>query len=347
MPVNIHFINKTYSETWKKESLLTFGRFYPLFPNELHDDGGAFKAEVIMPLMTLAKKGNKWSQEDGIPLTDSHEKTVAVVLDQVFNVHTKIDKTNVPANPESWAKNKTDLITEQEAEELDEYVLSAIAKGVSTKVEDVPEELNKDTIVSFFFKLEAAAKKQKFNLKNSIIFISPKVRESVIQAKLECVDRNVENTSVVITSILGYNVVSAPIDELGYDFIALPKQAFAWVKANHTPLESYIFTQGTFKGQIATIINEFYGSKNVMPEMIIGVPTKDGETGPSETQILKLRIAELERLNALSEDKDNVISLSEKEKKKLEEEKAELLAKVESLEKDLEEALTSEEVKQA
>lgn len=339
--INIDHINETYSDTWKFESLLKSGKFYPLFANELRQEGGAFKSKVLMPLMLLAKTGKTWSQEDGIPVTDAHEKVVEVELNQIFNSHTKIDKANVPANPSTWAGNKAKTITLQEGQELDAYTLKAIAEGVSKKI-TAPAELNKDTIVDFFTELESEAEEKKYSLEDAIIFISPKVRNMIVKAKLECVDRNVENTSVKITEVLGYNVVVAPIHKLGYDFIALPPQAYAWALAVHTALQSYEYTQGDFIGQIATVVNEFYGSNVVMPEMVIGIPVADASTESFKDSLVETngRIQELENLLAIAKES---IQLSEEDKIKVEEEKAELLAKIESLEKDLNEVLTSEE----
>ncbi|ATZ18292.1 hypothetical protein [Mesoplasma melaleucae] len=339
--INLDHVNEIYSNIWKFESLLKSGKYYPLFTNELRQEGGAFKSKVKLPLMLLAKTGKTWTQEDGIPVTDAHEKIVEVELDQIFNSHIKIDKANVPADSSTWAGNKAKTITLQEGQELDTYTLKAIAQGVSKKIE-APSELNKDTIVDFFTVLEETAEEQKFALEDAIIFVSPKVRNEIVKAKLECVDRNVENTSVRITEVLGYNVVTAPIHKQGYDFIALPPQAYAWALAIHTALQSYEYTQGDFIGQLATVVNEFYGSKVVMPEMVIGIPVASGETRTFNSELIdaKGRIQELENLLAISK---NSIRLTEEEKLKVEEEKAELLAKVESLEKELDEVLASEE----
>lgn len=349
--INIDNVNEIYSEVWKLESLLNSGKFYPLFTNELHQDGGAFKSKVKMPLMLLAKTGKTWSQEDGISVTDAHEKIVEVELDQIFNSHTKIDKANVPADSSTWATNKAKTITLQEGQELDDYTLKAISTGVSKKI-SMTIDLDKDTIVDFFSELESKAEESKYSLENAIIFISPKVKNLIVKAKLECVDRNVENTSSKITEVLGYNVVTAPIHKLGYDFIALPPQAYAWALATHTPLQSYEYTQGQYIGQIATVINAFYGSSVVMPEMVIGIPisvttVKSSKNNDEEIKELSSRVNEITNLLELSKQDLNV---SEEEKTKLEEEKTKLLAKVEllekanvELEKNLAELLASEE----
>ncbi|ASP28238.1 hypothetical protein SCORR_v1c04660 [Spiroplasma corruscae] len=266
MAFTIDQIKEYWSENWRHENVLGLSKLAALFPNELKQDGGQMNSIIKVPVMTEVETQQDFKQETGFVETNAHEKIVQMKLTENFTSYTKILPENIPGP--NWAENKMIVIERQEAAKYDAFALKTICEGVKNFMEY--EEVNEKNFISIFKKIEKEAKKHKFEVSNAIFLISPKIATIIANSKLNSLSYDLENTSIVINQILNkYYCVEADIDDYGYDIIALVPSAYVWASYVETPLQSGVYTQGPFYGQIFTVINKWYNGEVIMDEHIL------------------------------------------------------------------------------
>ncbi|WP_338985604.1 hypothetical protein [Spiroplasma endosymbiont of Diplazon laetatorius] len=267
MAYTIDQLKEFWSENWRFDNCLGLSKLAVLFPNELRQEGAQMNSIVKIPVMTEAVTQKDWSQETGFIENNSHEKIVEMKLSENFTLYTKIDAVNIPGP--NWAANKMMTIERQEAKAYDDHALKTICNGVKNTIPF--QEVTKDNFIEVFKKIEKQAKKDKWLISDGLLLISPKIATLVAQSKLNQLTQSLENTSIIINTILNkYNCVECDVDEYGYDIVALLPSAYVWASYVQTPLQSGTYTQGPFLGQVFTVINKWYNGEIIQEDKILG-----------------------------------------------------------------------------
>lgn len=286
MAITLAQIQKIFSENWRLKNLYGQSRYAVLFPNELRQTGGAFKAEVELPIMLEGITQKDWDPRTGFSETYQVDETKTVQLTQNFTIYNRIANHDKLAS--NWASNKLNIIDSQKAKEIDDYVLKTIGTGVTNNIAK-PVKITKDNFAIEIKRLERMAESKKFQLKDALIFMDSLTVGELIQGKIEFTRTSIENTSATILNVFGYNIVEADLEKYGHQMVAIHHYALAWIMATERPLQAGVYTQGAFLGQTFVANNEFYEAKVIMEEYRISYPKVEPvqETGAKNKDLNK------------------------------------------------------------
>ncbi|AXF96586.1 hypothetical protein [Spiroplasma phoeniceum] len=271
MAVTFKTIQTFFQNNWRLTNLYGASKIAALFPNQLQQDGGAFKAEVFLPIMNESQTQTYWDTVKGFDEKYVTEDLKKVQLTQNFTVYNRISKVDKLAD--NWAENKLKITDSQKAKILDKYVLSKIASGVKDLVPN-PVKITKENFVDELKRLEVLVEDNYAHLEDMIIFIDHVVVAAMVNAKIQFTQTSIEGTSATIKSALGFNFIEASIGKLGFQFLPVLPQAFAWVLAVDLQLQAGEYTHVPFVGQKFIVDNEFYECAIVQNKFVFGYKTE-------------------------------------------------------------------------
>ncbi|WP_338965886.1 hypothetical protein [Spiroplasma endosymbiont of Sarcophaga carnaria] len=300
MAITLNNIQTYFKDNFKLSNLYGRSKYSVLFPNELQQDGGGWKAEVYLPIINESITQKDWDPNLGFTETYVTEDFKKVQLDQNFTVYNRIANQDKLAS--NWPANKLTITDSQKAKILDKYIIKVLCTNVANKITS-PIKITKDNFVTELKRLQAFVLENDIHLEDCIIFIDPEVVSAMINAKIQYSKATIEGTLATITSALGFNFVEAPIKQYGHLMVPIAPQAMAWVLAIDVPLQAGQYTQGRYLGQLFIANNEFYYGEVVQNKFWFSYPDPD-YVPPSSTRVTRSieNVEQLENAKRLALD---------------------------------------------